>query len=510
MLEGIISAFSGNPKLKKPGTVIEWTKELVEEYVRCQNDPIHFITHYVRIVNVDYGMVLFQLWPFQKRMIETFVGNRFVIAKAARQVGKCLHINTPLKLRINGKITHVTFSDLLSSRNTTKPLMEMSGVQNNQISHDRQRSLENRRIETSNSAKPWVRDNDYLGKRVSSGSEYNNRASPKLSDVTNRKFVASYDLENIEVWTDTGWKHASALHETIPYEIYVVKTASGRELKCADDHILFTDGREIFAKDSLGCFLDTEDGKELVTSVEATGIWENMYDLTVDSSDHRFYSNGFLSHNTTVAAAVLLWYILFNADFSVAILAHKEKQAREILARLKNMFENLPKWLQQGVVEWNKTKIILANGSKAAAASTSATSIRGESQNIILLDEFAHVMGHVADDFFTSVYPTIASGKTTKVIITSTPKGMNLFYKLWSDAENKKNDYVPFSVHWSDVPGRDEAWKEETIRNTSDRKFAQEFECVAGETLVDVRDDDTGVTMKITIEELFKLCLQST
>ena len=180
---------------------------------------------------------------------------------------------------------------------------------------------------------------------------------------------------------------------------------------------------------------------------------------------------------TTVVAATILWYVLFHENYSVAILANKLAQAREILGRIQLAYENLPKWLQQGVLEWNKGNIVLENGSKILASSTSSSAIRGTSQNLIYLDEFAFVPAQIQGDFFASVYPTISSGNTTKVIITSTPKGLNIFYKLWTEAEQGKNTFVPFSVHWSDVPGRDEKWKEETIKNTSEQQFREEFDC---------------------------------
>jgi hypothetical protein len=119
----------------------------------------------------------------------------------------------------------------------------------------------------------------------------------------------------------------------------------------------------------------------------------------------------------------------------------------------------------------------LENGSKIMAASTSASAVRGMSFNIIFLDEFAFIPNHIADQFFSSVYPTISSGKSTKVIIISTPHGMNMFYKLWHDAERGTNEYVPTEVHWSEVPGRDDVWKEQTIKNTSEQQFRVEFEC---------------------------------
>lgn len=183
------------------------------------------------------------------------------------------------------------------------------------------------------------------------------------------------------------------------------------------------------------------------------------------------------SGKSTTVISYLLHYVLFNPDKNVAILANKLTTARELLGRLKLAYEHLPKWLQQGVVEWNKGSIILENGSKILASSTSSSAVRGGSFNLLFMDEFAFVPENVADEFFNSVYPTISAGQSTKVLIVSTPKGLNMFYKLWKDAEDGQNSYTPIEVHWSDVPGRDDNWKKQTIRNTSPQQFRQEFEC---------------------------------
>jgi hypothetical protein len=172
-----------------------------------------------------------------------------------------------------------------------------------------------------------------------------------------------------------------------------------------------------------------------------------------------------------------LHYLLFNDSVNIGILANKAATARELLGRLQTAYENVPKWMQQGVLSWNRGSLELENGSKILAASTSASAVRGMSFNILFLDEFAFVPNHIADSFFASVYPTITSGQNTKVIIVSTPHGMNHFYRMWHDAEKGKNEYVPTDVHWSQVPGRDEVWKEQTIANTSEQQFKVEFEC---------------------------------
>ena len=209
----------------------------------------------------------------------------------------------------------------------------------------------------------------------------------------------------------------------------------------------------------------------------------DMYDFQVDMV-RKFDQDRFniaklprQSGKSTIVTSYLLWYVLFNDNVNVAILANKAATAREMLGRLQLSYENLPKWMQQGIVGWNKGSLELENGSKILAASTSASAVRGMSFNVIFLDEFAFIPNHIADQFFSSVYPTISSGKSTKVIIISTPHGMNMFYKLWHDAERGKNEYTTTEVHWSQVPGRDDVWKEQTIANTSEEQFRVEFEC---------------------------------
>ena len=180
---------------------------------------------------------------------------------------------------------------------------------------------------------------------------------------------------------------------------------------------------------------------------------------------------------STTCVSYLLHYAVFNDNVNIAILANKASTARDLLGRLQLAYENLPSWMQQGIISWNKGSLELENGSKISSNSTSSSAVRGGSYNVIFLDEFAFIPNHIADDFFASVYPTITSGQSTKVIIVSTPRGMNHFYRMWHDAERKKNEYMPTEVHWSEVPGRDEAWKEQTIANTSEQQFKVEFEC---------------------------------
>ena len=260
--------YLGNPNLKKANTQIEFTEEQIIEFLKCKEDPVYFAKNYIKIVSLDHGLVPFEMYPFQEKLVRNFHENRFNICKMPRQTGK-----------------------------------------------------------------------------------------------------------------------------------------------------------------------------------------------------------------STTCVSYLLHYAVFNDNVNIAILANKASTARDLLGRLQLAYENLPKWMQQGIISWNKGSLELENGSKISSNSTSSSAVRGGSYNVIFLDEFAFIPNHIADDFFASVYPTISSGQSTKVIIVSTPRGMNHFYRMWHDSERGKNEYIPTDVHWSEVPGRDAAWKEQTIANTSEQQFKVEFEC---------------------------------
>ena len=207
--------------------------------------------------------------------------------------------------------------------------------------------------------------------------------------------------------------------------------------------------------------------------------WDFQQELIQNMHDNRFVIVKYprQSGKSTSCIAYMLHFILFNPQVNVAILANKQATARELLTRLKMAYEHLPKWIQQGVESWNKGSIELENGSRILASATSSSAVRGGTFNLIFLDEFAYVPHEVAEEFFSSVYPTISSGKSSKVLIVSTPKGLNLYYKLWVGAQEGTNEYVPVEVDWQQVPGRDDKWKKQTIANTSEQQFRVEFEC---------------------------------
>lgn len=218
-------------------------------------------------------------------------------------------------------------------------------------------------------------ETEILGRtsRITKNSKY-------LHEKVNRKFTEVIDVEGIEVQTPSGFEPITKFNVTVPYEKYTVRFEGGRDIECADDHIFIDEhGNEIFAKDCLGVGIRTEDGTAKVTGIDRTDDREQMYDLTVDSVDHTYYTNGILSHNTTTAVCIILWYVLFNDYKTVGILANKGATSQEIMSRIQIAYEALPLWLQQGILVWNKTSFELENGSKVFSAATSASGIRGVS-----------------------------------------------------------------------------------------------------------------------------------
>jgi len=178
---------------------------------------------------------------------------------------------------------------------------------------------------------------------------------------------------------------------------------------------------------------------------------------------------------TVTVSAYFCHYIIFNDNKTAAILGNKDKTAREILYKIKIMFENLPSWLKPGVEEWNKGSVEFENGSRIVTAATSSSSIRGMALNIILLDEFAFISSGVFEDFIQSVYPTVSSSKKSKIIMISTPWGLNHFYKFWTEAVKGRNGYSFFEINWNDLPGRNKKWKDEMIAEIGEERFRQEF-----------------------------------
>lgn len=412
--------YMGNPLLKRANVTNEFTQEQLIELAKCATDPVYFARNYIKIVNVDDGLVPFDMWPFQEKMLTTFHENRFSICKLPRQ---------PLK--------------------DDTPIPTPSGYK-------------------------------------------------KIKDLKIGDYV--YDLygKKTKVINKIGYKNTEKC-----YKLSFKGKQFEEEIVCDKDHfwrVYFDDTsvvltaeqiyylkKEVFLKrQSFNTLVDNWDEVIQLVSIEEI-ISTSVSCIEVENKDHSFLcGKNFIptinSGKSTTTVSFLLHYAIFNEKASIAILANKQSSAKDIISRLQVSFENLPDWMQPGVKSWNKTSVELDNGSKIITASTSASSVRGGSYNVIFLDEFAFVPNNIALNFMNSVYPTISSGRETKVIICSTPQGMNYFYKMWDEAIKRLNDYIPLEINWNDVPGRDEKWKIKTIANlgggqTGQRAFDQEFSC---------------------------------
>ena len=207
-------------------------------------------------------------------------------------------------------------------------------------------------------------------------------------------------------------------------------------------------------------------------------LYDYQKDLvdTLDSNRYVIVKSARQSGKSVTSLGYILHYVLFNKTKIVGILANKASTSRELLGRLQTAYQHLPKFLQQGIVEWNKGNLELENGSKIIASSTSSSAIRGYSFSLLFLDEFAFVQRTIADAFIKSVYPTISSGKDTKIIMVSTPNGYNLFYKFWNDAVEGNNQFKTFKIHWTSIPERDEEWRKKIISDIGEEAFRQEYE----------------------------------
>ena len=315
------------------------------------------------------------------------------------------------------------------------------------------------------------------------------------------KYQSEHKLDNVEIMTDMGYKPILRVLETKPMPIWSVDTTTHR-LEAADKHIVMTEDGDAFMDElKPGMRLLTDSGPEPIVATSNLHREESCVDFIIGDDSHVYYADGILSHNTTTSMAFLLHQAITRSHIRIAILANKLSTATEILDRLKFAYENLPWFLQVGIETWNKQTVKFGNGTEIIAAATSSSSIRGKSINCLMLDELAHVENDT--EFMASTYPVISSFKNSRVIITSTPKGLNLFHQLFKGAKEGHNAFKPSEYDWRVVPGRDEAWKEETIANTSPMQFAQEYECVGGDAIIEVLDQD-GNEFKISISEFYK------
>ena len=321
-------------------------------------------------------------------------------------------------------------------------------------------------------------------------------------EKNDEKLIHSFRLKGIKVETDTGFKSVSHIHMTKKFVLYKILLENGFSLECADTHILFNKNmEEIFVKDlSVGDFIQTKQGIKKIIKKEKLNNKICMCDITVDDDNHRYYTNGILSHNTTTSAVFMLHYILFNVDKNALVLANKLRTAKDILSKVKSIFYELPYFLRPGIYKWNEGEIVLDNGCRIVAEATTEKSGIGMTIHCCLLDEFAHVHPNIIDKFYNNIFPTITAARA-RLMITSTQNGYNLFYRLYKSAEAGENEYAHFKTDWYEVPEwdpekqmfvpRDEEWHRLQVANYgSEEAFNAQFGTnfdINANTLIDTK-----------------------
>ncbi len=307
-----------------------------------------------------------------------------------------------------------------------------------------------------------------------------------LDLFSTEKLVHSEKIKNIDVLTDTGYHPAISIHETRPFVQYSIQTTN-HHLTCADNHIVINDQYEqVFVKDlCIGDLILTDCGPECVVAIKTLYIPVAMCDLTVDSDDHLYYTNGILSHNTTTTALACLHYLLFNIDKNALVCSNKRKSAVEVIDKMKKIYQEIPYFLKPGIEKWNDAEVVMDNGCRIQAEATTINSGIGNTIHFLILDEFAHIAPNIIDKFYNNIFPTVTAAKA-KCAIISTQNGRNLFYRLFKGAQQGDNDYKAFEIGWWDVPEwnaethtwdkRDEAWHRRQVANYgSEEAFNSQF-----------------------------------
>lgn len=276
-----------------------------------------------------------------------------------------------------------------------------------------------------------------------------------------KKIIGEYDVSNYMVTSDSGLVDIDKMYITQPYTHYTVILEDGKKLTCADNHILFDiKFNEVFVKDlKTNDIVKTEDGNRKVKEIIKSKRKTSMGDLSIAHKDHRYYTNGILSHNTICASIYILHYMLFNDNKSILLAANKLDTSKEVLDKIKIIYQSLPFFLQKGIDVWNVGQIKFENGCRAKAFSMTKNSSIGNTGDLVYIDEFAHIADTIVNNFYKSIFPTLSSIENSKMIITSTPSGFNLFHKLLKDAQREptdplKNNFEPLVVYWHQVPGR--------------------------------------------------------
>lgn len=296
-------------------------------------------------------------------------------------------------------------------------------------------------------------------------------------DDISKKILDSISINEF-VETDTRDAGITQIHKTQPYNIYKLITETGKFIECADNHIIFNESNQEVVVQSLsnGSYIQTEDGIEKISSITKTRFKVSMFDVSLNDVNNRYYSNGILSHNTITSAMFIAWYVCFHYDRNVLVIANKMATTTEIVDKIKTIIKSIPFFLKPGSLSLGATGMKFDNGVKLYSQATTKSAALGLCVHLLYADEFAHIPENIIVPFYRSIYPTLSSSQVSRIIISSTPNGMNLFYDLYANARKKANEYTAIRVDWWEVPGRDENWKLKEIGNLgSEELFNQEY-----------------------------------
>ena len=294
------------------------------------------------------------------------------------------------------------------------------------------------------------------------------------------KFIDEKDID-ILIETDTGFFNSRNIYKTQPYKVYEIVLSDKTKIECADNHILYKYEQDELVETYVkylcpNDYISTKYGPKQIKNIYKYTHKLMMYDLSIQSQNHRYYTNDILSHNTTTTIAFLVWYLIFHMDRNCAILANKMATTTEIVNKVKDVFIGLPFFLKPGVININETKLKLDNGCFLFSQATTASAAIGTTVHCLYVDEAAYVPENIMQAFWKSVYPTLSSSLISQCIVSSTPNGMNnKFFELWDKAQRQENSFVPVRVDWWEVPGHDEEWAKQMRRDFGDEEFDQEF-----------------------------------
>lgn len=277
--------------------------------------------------------------------------------------------------------------------------------------------------------------------------------------------------------TDNGWQSIRSIFKTRDFRLWEIELENGIKLQCANNHIVFLEDLTCKWVQYLrvGEKVMTEFGPKMVVNVKQTNHQIQMFDIEVDSLEHRYYTNSILSHNTTTTSIFIVWFTCFHVDKTFGVIANKDLIAQEVFRKIKAIVEDLPFFLKPGCYSFGTVSYSFDNGCKCLYRTATIDSMQGFTLDGMLWDEAAYVKDKKAREFWVNIYPTISSISKSKIIIASTPNGKNLYFELWQGAINGTNKFKPFRVDWWQVPGHDEQWAAVERANIGEEGFAQQY-----------------------------------